>query len=94
MPVKAFEALTAARIAVLSASDIFSTCCLGLLSRALLYAGIRAMTSRAAFSAPAGGWRVMSKSQVSRRGIEAYIRAFIALSETDTSAILYTTEAD
>jgi hypothetical protein len=52
------------------------------------------MTSRAAFSAAAGGWRVVSESQVSRRGIEAYIRAFIALSETDTSATLLTTDAD
>jgi hypothetical protein len=94
MLIKAFKALTAAQIAVLLASDIFLTYYLGLSSRALLYTETRAITSRAAFSAPIGGWRVISKSQISRRGIEAYIRAFIALSKTDTSTILYTTKAD
>ena len=94
MPAKAFEASTAVLIAVLSVLIMSLIVSVLFLSRALLYAGTAAMTSRAALSAAAGGCRVVSESHLSRRGIEAYITAFIALSETYTPSTLSPTDAD
>jgi hypothetical protein len=40
-----------------------------------------------------GGYRLISESHLSRWGIGAYITVFIALSKTDISSILLTTDA-
>jgi hypothetical protein len=93
MPLKCFEAVTAVLIACFSTSVIWLTVSCLFLSRALLYAGTAAMTSRAALSAAVGGCRLVSESHLSRWGMGAYITAFIALSETDTSGTLLTTDA-
>jgi hypothetical protein len=93
MPLKCFEAVTAVLTAAFSASVMASMVSVLFLVRALLYAGTVVMTSRAAFSAWAGGCRVVSESQLSRRGMGAYITVFIALAESDTSAALIPTDA-
>jgi hypothetical protein len=80
-------------IACFSTSIIWLTVSYLFLSRALLYARTVAMTSRAALSTAVGGCRLVSESHLSRWGIRAYIIVFIALSETDISGTLLTTDA-
>jgi hypothetical protein len=93
MLLKCFKAVTTVLIACFSTSVIWLTVSYLFLSRALLYARTAAITSRAALSAAVGGCRLVSESYLSRWGIGAYITVFIALSETDISGILLTTNA-
>jgi hypothetical protein len=80
-------------IACFSTSIIWLTVSYLFLSRALLYAEIAVITSRVALSAAVGGYRLVSESHLSRWGIGAYITVFIALSKTNISSILLTTDA-
>jgi hypothetical protein len=93
MLLKCFKAVTTVLIACFSTLVIWLTVSCLFLSRALLYARTAAMTSRVALSAAVGGCRLVSDLHLSRWGIGAYITVFIALSETDTSGILLTTDA-
>jgi hypothetical protein len=93
MLLKCFKAVTMVLIACFSTSVIWLIVSCLFLSRALLYAGITAITSRVALSAAVGGCRLVSESHLSRWGIGAYIIVFIALSETDIFNTLLTTDA-
>jgi hypothetical protein len=93
MLLKCFEAVTIVLIACFLTSVIWLIVSYLFLSRALLYAETAAITSRVALSAAVGGCRLVSESHLSRWGIGAYMIVFIALSKTDISGILLTTDA-